>query len=92
MPYRNLAQAALAGVALSGVITACGSGGSPNSGASSPAGGSTGGVAAAQIKANWVAFFNAKTPVAQRVSLLQHGTVFEPLIRAQATSALASSA
>jgi hypothetical protein len=55
---------------------------------------SSGGSAAAvtQIKTNWVAFFNPKTSVAQRVSLLQNGQVFESIIKAQAGSPLASSA
>jgi hypothetical protein len=45
-----------------------------------------------QIKANWVAFFNPKTPVAKRVSLLQNGSAFASIIQAQASSPLASSA
>ena len=55
---------------------------------------SSGGSAAAvdEIKANWEAFFNPKTPVTKRVSLLQNGQVFEPIIKAQASSPLASSA
>jgi hypothetical protein len=48
--------------------------------------------AVAQIKANWEAFFNPKTPVAKRVSLLQNGQVFESIIKAQASLPLASSA
>jgi hypothetical protein len=48
--------------------------------------------AVAQIKANWVAFFNASTPVAKRVQLLQNGQLFQSLIAAQAKSSLASSA
>jgi hypothetical protein len=39
-----------------------------------------------------VAFFNPKTPVAKRVSLLQNGSAFASIIKAQASSALASSA
>lgn len=88
-------------------VTACSSSGSanPSVSASSPAAPtsaapatsaapSSGGSAAAvtQIKTNWVAFFNPKTPVAQRVSLLQNGQVFESIIKAQAGSPLASSA
>ena len=38
--------------------------------------------AAAQITANWEKFFNASTPTAQRVALLQNGTVFAPAITA----------
>jgi hypothetical protein len=44
------------------------------------------------IAANWAAFFNAKTPVATRVGLLQDGQVFSSLIKAQASSSLASEA
>ena len=56
----------------------------------SSAGGSS--AAGSQIKANWVAFFNPKTPVAKRVSLLQNGSTFASIIQAQASSPLASSA
>jgi hypothetical protein len=44
------------------------------------------------ITTNWTAFFNPKTPVAQRVSLLQDGSEFASVIKAQAGSALAGSA
>jgi hypothetical protein len=57
---------------------------------SSPSGGSS--AAVNEIKANWEAFFNPKTPVAKRVSLLQNGQTFEAIIKAQAGSPLASSA
>ena len=57
---------------------------------SSSGGGSA--AAVAQIKANWEAFFNPKTPLATRVSLLQNGQAFESLIKAQASLPLASSA
>ncbi len=48
--------------------------------------------AAATIKANWEAFFNPKTPVAKRVSLLQDGQTFASIINSQAGSGLAASA
>jgi hypothetical protein len=44
------------------------------------------------IKANWAAFFSAKTPVARRVSLLQDGQQFAPIIKSQAGSGLAAEA
>jgi len=44
------------------------------------------------IEANWAAFFNAKTPVARRISLLQDGQQFASVIKSQAGSALASEA
>ena len=44
------------------------------------------------IAANWTAFFSAKTPVTQRVNLLQDGSEFASVIKAQATSPLASQA
>jgi hypothetical protein len=75
-------------------VTACSS--SSSSGAkptasASPKAASTS-AAAAQIKANWEAFFNPKTPAAKRVSLLQNGQDFESIIKAQAGSPLAASA
>lgn len=45
-----------------------------------------------EITANWEAFFNAKTPVAKRVSLLQDGSTFSSIIKSQAGSSLASEA
>ena len=81
-------------------IAACG-GSSNNSGAgsspstSAPAGSASAaasGSAAATITANWEKFFNAKTPVAQRVALLQNGSAFQSVISAQAGSGLASTA
>lgn len=87
--------------ALGASVAACGSSGStssstPGSGASStppPApSATTGGNAVAEITANWTAFFDPKTPVARRVSLLQDGQLFASVIQAQANSTLASSA
>ena len=49
-------------------------------------------AAVAQIKTNWEAFFNPKTPVSKRVSLLQNGSAFASIIQSQASSPLASSA
>ncbi len=60
--------------------------------ASASAAASGGGAAEKAIAASWVAFFNPKTPVAQRVSLLQDGSQFASIIKAQAGSALASTA
>lgn len=51
----------------------------------------TGGTAATTaITTNWEAFFNAKTPVSKRVSLLQNGSQFQSIIQAQAGSGLAA--
>lgn len=58
-----------------------------------PSASSTSSAIAADQKAittNWTAFFNPKTPVAQRVSLLQDGSEFASVIKAQAGSSLAS--
>jgi hypothetical protein len=49
-------------------------------------------AAASTIAANWTAFFNAKTPVAQRTSLVEDGQDFAAVIKAQSTSPLASAA
>jgi hypothetical protein len=65
---------------------------SPTSSASSssePAGG-TGATQA--IEVNWAKFFSAKTPVAQRIALLQNGSQFSSIITSQAGSALATAA
>jgi hypothetical protein len=45
-----------------------------------------------EITTNWEAFFNAKTPVAKRVSLLQDGSTFSSIIKSQAGSGLAAEA
>jgi len=60
--------------------------------ASSPA--TTSGNSAAEklIAANWVAFFNAHTPTSKRIDLLQDGSMFASVIKAQAGSGLAGSA
>jgi len=57
---------------------------SPATSASAPAG------AAAAITTNWEAFFNAKTPISKRVSLLQDGPQFQSIIQSQAGSGLAA--
>jgi hypothetical protein len=106
MKARNLMSLVMLLCALTTSAAACGSSGSsssstPTSGASStataPATSSaspslSGGAAAAEITADWTAFFDAKTPVARRVSLLQDGQIFAPIIQAQANSTLASTA
>jgi hypothetical protein len=100
--HRTLQLLVLVGVLGVG-IAACGS--SSNSGASSSgtsapatsapatsASAAPSGSAAALITANWEKFFNAKTPVATRVALLQNGSTFESVIKAQAGSGLAATA
>jgi hypothetical protein len=62
---------------------------STSASASAPAGSSAAGQA---ISANWTAFFDAKTPVAKRVSLLQDGQAFASVIKSQAGTGLASEA
>jgi len=62
---------------------------SSSAAASSPGTGSTS-EAAAQIKANWEKFFNASTPIAEKVKLLQNGTALESAIKAFASFPLAS--
>jgi hypothetical protein len=98
---RSLSQIVLA-CALGAGLAACGSSGSGSSTASSSApapsasasaSSATGSAAAVKaITANWTAFFNAKTPEATRVSLLQDGPTFASIIKAQAGSGLASEA
>jgi hypothetical protein len=100
---RSLSQTVLA-CALGAGLAACGSSGSPtasssatapsaSASASASASSATGSAAAVKaITANWTAFFNAKTPEATRVSLLQDGPTFASIIKAQAGSGLASEA
>ena len=87
LPQILLACALAAGVA------ACG-GSSTSSKPSASAKASGGGAASTEktIAANWTAFFSAQTPEAKRVSLLQDGQVFAPVLKAQSGSGLASSA
>jgi hypothetical protein len=63
---------------------------SASASSSAPAAASS--AAAATIAANWTAFFNAKTPVAQRISLLQDGQQFASIIKSQAGGGLAAAA
>ena len=61
--------------------------------ATSPAASSTAGTSPATVAAvttNWEAFFNAKTPVSKRVRLLQDGSQFQSIIKAQSGSGLAA--
>jgi hypothetical protein len=102
---RRIAAPAL-GLALAATVAACSSSGSssaaspssassassaaPSSAApSSPGTGSTA-DAAAQITANWEKFFNASTPLAERVKLLQNGAALESAIKAFSSLPLAS--
>lgn len=97
--HRTLQLLVLVGVLGVG-IAACG-GSSNNSGTSSSpatsapatsASAAASGSAAATITHNWEKFFNAKTPEAQRVALLQNGSAFASVIKAQAGSGLAATA
>src|ERR1039457_3010545 len=102
---RSLFQIALA-CALGAGLAACSSSGGGSSTASSStarssapapassasASSATGSAAVQKITANWTAFFDAKTPTATRVSLLQDGPTFASIIKAQAGSGLAAEA
>ncbi len=58
---------------------------------SSPSGEPTSGAGAVSaIESNWATFFNAKTPLAKRLTLLQNGQVFASVIKAQQGGSLAS--
>ena len=63
----------------------------PASSSSAPTGTepTSGAAAIKAISTNWAKFFNAKTPIPQRIALLQNGSVFAPVIRAQAGEYLA---
>ncbi len=81
------------GLALALAVAACSSSSSSSSSSSAPASSapassaapaapvsSAGTSAAAEITANWEKFFNASTPLSQRVALLQNGSTFAPAI------------
>ena len=64
---------------------------SPSAAASTPA--ATGTAAAiTAITKNWVTFFNGKTPAATRQSLVQDGSQFATVLKAQASSAQSEAA
>jgi len=52
----------------------------------------TGSGAIAAIKANYAAFYNAKTPLSRRVALIQDGSMFRAAIKAQLSNTFASTA
>lgn len=105
---RRLISWFLLSCAVGAGLTACGSSGGSTNNASSPssapaatsaaasptASSTTSSIAADQteIAANWEAFFSPKTPVSQRVALLQDGSQFTSIIQAQAGQGLASEA
>jgi hypothetical protein len=102
---RRLVSSILLACVVGGGMAACGSGGSSSAPSSSPsapaaaapsASSSTSSTAISgdekTIAANWTAFFNPKTPVAKRVSLLQNGSQFASIIKAQAGGGLAAAA
>ncbi len=70
-------------VLAAGSLAACGSGGNKTPTVTAPSN-------AEQIKTAYMSFFSSKTPLASRVSLLQNGSKFEPLISALAKNPLAS--
>jgi len=103
---RRLISWFLLSCAVGAGLTACGSsGGSANNSSSpssapaatsaaAPTASPTSDIAADEkaITANWEAFFSPKTPVSQRVALLQDGSQFTSIIQAQAGQGLASEA
>lgn len=99
--YRSLllllACALVTGVAACGGNGGSGGGGTsaPATSAAPPSASATAGSGSAdskQVAANWTAFFDAKTPVAKRVSLLEDGQQFASVIKSQAGGGLAASA
>jgi hypothetical protein len=97
---RRLVSSILLACVVGGGMAACGSSSPSTSTPTSPAAkpsstsSSSSSVSADEktIAANWTAFFSPKTPVAQRVSLLQDGSQFTSVIKAQAGGGLASEA
>lgn len=90
---RRILMAPALGLAVAAAVAACSSSTSappspsPTRTATSPA---TSGGAAAAIKTNWEAFFSSKTPVSQKVALLENGQDFAQVINAESKIPLAS--
>jgi hypothetical protein len=85
--------AALAILAVAGVLAGCGSSShsaSASKKSASTTGQSTPASAATQIKRDWTTFFAASTPPAKKASLLQNGQAFAQTIAAQSKSPLAA--
>ncbi len=72
--------------------TASSSSSAPAASASAASSSPASSAAASTIAANWTAFFNAKTPVAKRISLLEDGQDFASIIQSQAGGGLAAEA
>jgi hypothetical protein len=72
--------------------TASSSSSAPAASASAASSSPASSAAASTIAANWTAFFNAKTPVAQRIGLLEDGQDFASIIKSQAGGGLAAEA
>lgn len=102
--YRAVPQILLA-CALGAGLAACGSSGSSSTPKTHAASSSSSSAAASStptassmsatesvVAKNWMAFFSAKTPVAERIRLLQDGQAFASVIKAQAKSGLAAGA
>lgn len=99
-PWTRVLTLAVLLTAMAALVAACGSSKSSSSSSST---GSKGGSApptaapssssatAAQIKANWEAFFAGTTPAARKISLLQNGQTFSQIINAQAGLPIAKS-
>lgn len=64
----------------------------PSSASASSSAPASNSAAASIIAANWTAFFDAKTPVAKRISLLEDGQDFATIIKSQAGGGLAAAA
>jgi len=93
MTYQRLAGLFLLAPVAALAMADCGSSRPSPAPSSTPATPSTSTAsAAAQVKADWEKFFNAKTPATERVTLLQNGPEFASVIHAQAGSSLASAA
>jgi hypothetical protein len=102
--HRYLAHlaGACAAAALAATVAACGSSSPSASSSSAPASSAPASSApaasastsmsagTAAITTDWEAFFNAKTPTSKRVALLQDGSQFASVIKAQAGSGLAA--
>ena len=87
---RSLSPAACLAIVAATALAGCGRSG--GSGSKTNKGSSAAASAEAQVKHNWLEFFNPSTPPSTTVSLLQNGTKFAAVINAEAKSPFAKEA
>jgi len=92
MKMHKVLPSILLACALGAGAAACGSSSTSSTPKTPAPAASSGSNAQSAVAADWTAFFSPKTPAAERISLLQDGQEFAPIIKSQSSSGLASRA